>query len=282
MALPIDFHFSQGSLQDFVDCQRRFQLRYLDRIAWPAVEAEPAMENERHLRQGAAFHLMVQQHLVGVPVERLTAMSLADPDLARWWQSYLDYAPAALEGVRVPEAVLSAPLATTGQRRLVAVYDLVVITPEGRAMVFDWKTSRQRPPRSWLAQRLQTRVYPYLLAQAGQDLNGGEPLAPEQIEMVYWFAGFPDRPERFAYSAEQQQEDGAFLRRLVEQVASLSRGTGTLPLTPLAERCRFCVYRSLCNRGEAAGTIEELGYEDGTETAADFELDFEQVMEVEF
>lgn len=282
MSLPMDFHFSQGSLQDFVDCQRRFQLRYLDRIAWPAVEAEPILENERHLQQGAAFHLMVQQHLVGVPVARLTAMSLADPDLARWWQSYLDHTPAAVEGLRVPEAVLSAPLAGTGQRRLVAVYDLVLITPAGGAVIFDWKTSRQRPPRSWLAQRLQTRVYPYLLAQAGQDLTGGEPLAPERIEMVYWFAGFPERPERFVYSAEQEQEDGAFLERLVEQVATLSLGTDIFPLTPFAERCRFCIYRSLCNRGEVAGAIDELGYEDAADTAMDFELDFEQVIEVEY
>jgi CRISPR/Cas system-associated exonuclease Cas4 (RecB family) len=247
------------------------------------VEAEPVLENERHLQQGAAFHLMVQQHLVGVPVERLSAMALADSDLAYWWQSYLDHAPAAVEGLRVPEAVLSAPVGAAGQRRLVAVVDLVVITPEGKAVIFDWKTSRQRPPRSRLAERLQTRVYPYLLAQAGQDLTGGQPLAPERIEMVYWFAGYPDRPERFVYSAEQQQEDGALLERLVEQIATLSLGNDTFPLTPFAERCQFCVYRSLCNRGVVAGSLEELGYEDlAVDGAMDFELDFEQVIEVEY
>ena len=42
--LPADFHFSQGSLQDYVDCPRRFQLRYMMKLAWPAVEAEPAVE----------------------------------------------------------------------------------------------------------------------------------------------------------------------------------------------------------------------------------------------
>ena len=38
--LPPDFHFSQRSLQDYVDCRRRFQLRYLQHLAWPAVEAK--------------------------------------------------------------------------------------------------------------------------------------------------------------------------------------------------------------------------------------------------
>ena len=41
-----DFRFSQGSLQDYVDCQRRFQLRYVVNQSWPDVQAEPLMELE--------------------------------------------------------------------------------------------------------------------------------------------------------------------------------------------------------------------------------------------
>ena len=281
MSLSPDFHFSQGSLQDFVDCARRFQLRYLERIAWPAVPAEPILENERHLQQGELFHLMVQQQLVGVPVDRLTAMAQGDEDLAAWWQAYLAAAPAELPGQHFPEVTLSAPLGESGQRRLVAKYDLIVLTPEGQAVVFDWKTSRQRAPRRWLAERLQTRVYPYLLLHAGADLTGGRPLAPEQIGMVYWFAGFPDRPERFIYSAEQAAEDAAYLSGLVEQIALLAGGEGIWPLTPVEERCRFCVYRSLCDRGVEAGRLDETDYRD-FEPEIEVDLDFEQVAEIEY
>jgi hypothetical protein len=281
MSLPPDFHFSQGSLQDFVDCPRRFQLRYLERIAWPAVPAEPILENERHLQQGELFHLMVQQQLVGVPVDRLTAMAQGDADLAAWWQAYLAAAPAELPGQHFPEVTLSAPLGESGQRRLVAKYDLIVLTPEGQAVVFDWKTSRQRAPRRWLAERLQTRVYPYLLLQAGADLADGRPLASAQTEMIYWFAGFPDRPERFVYGAAQATEDAAYLHGLVEQIALLAGGEGIWPLTPVEEHCRFCVYRSLCERGVEAGRLDETDYRDfEPETAID--LDFEQVAEIEY
>ena len=87
---PIDnFQFSQASLQDFVDCRRRFQLRYLQRLPWPAVESEPVLENERTMRQGAEFHHMIQQHLIGIPAERLSArLEGGDPqaeELRRWW-----------------------------------------------------------------------------------------------------------------------------------------------------------------------------------------------------
>lgn len=281
MSLPLDFHFSQGSLQDFVDCPRRFQLRYLERIAWPAVQAEPVLENERHGQQGALFHRLVQQHLVGVPVERLTAMAQGDEDLAGWWQAYLAVAPAELPGQRFPEVTLSAPLGVSGEQRLVAIYDLVVMAPEGRAVIFDWKTSRQRPPRRWLAERLQTRVYPYLLWQAGADLNGRRPVAVERIEMVFWFAGFPDRPERFFYSADQATEDEGYLLGLAEQVALLAGGEGIFPLTPLEAHCRFCVYRSLCERGVEAGSLDEVHYRD-FEPEIEIDLDFEQIAEVEY
>jgi hypothetical protein len=281
MPLPPDFHFSQGSLQDFVDCPRRFQLRYLDRIAWPAVSAEPVLENERHLQQGEMFHLMVQQQLVGVPVERLTAMARDDADLDAWWQAYLGATPADLPGQHFPEVTLLAPLGESGQRRLVAKYDLVVLTPEGRAVIFDWKTSRHRAPRRWLAGRLQTRVYPYLLLHAGVDLSGGQPLAADRIEMVYWFAGFPDRPERFGYSAGQATEDEGYLHSLVEQIALLAGGEGIWPLTPDETHCRFCVYRSLCERGVEAGRLDEVDYRD-FEPEIEIDLDFEQIAEVEY
>src|SRR5512143_2637063 len=95
------FEFSQSSLQDYVDCRRRFQLRYLQRVAWPAIQAEPAREFERHIQRGERFHRLAQQYLVGVPVEKLDRMASADVDenLQRWWQNFIDSIPAQLSGI---------------------------------------------------------------------------------------------------------------------------------------------------------------------------------------
>ncbi len=296
MTLPIDFQFSQGSLQDYVDCPRRFQLRYLLRLAWPAVEAEPALENERHLQQGTAFHRLAHQHILGLSPERLSSM-VTDEDLSRWWRNYLESAPVDPAGLRYPEVALSA---TVNGHRLVAKYDLIAIGPvpspsallrvdsaEGpgqRAAILDWKTSRKRPRRKWLAKSLQTRVYPYLLVRAGSHLNEGKPFQPEQVEMVYWFANFPEDPERFPYDAAQYDADGDYLASLVEEI----KGAGhppeddDFPLTTQERRCRYCPYRSLCQRGVRAGPFDESETE--TEEDSDFgiALDFEQIAEIEY
>ena len=78
MPLPPNFIFNQASLQDAVECRRRFQLRYLLELAWPAPVAEPADEHEAHIRSGEAFHRLIHQHQVGLPAERLTAQAEAE------------------------------------------------------------------------------------------------------------------------------------------------------------------------------------------------------------
>ena len=275
MTLPTDFQFSQASLQDYEDCPRRFQLRYVQRVSWPAPEADPSLDNEHHLRQGAAFHRLVHQHALGLPQERLS--SALSGDLRDWWRNYLQDGPPNLPDDRYPEVLLSAP---AGDYRLLAKYDLVAIDPAQRAIIVDWKTSRKRSAHKWLAQRLQTRVYPYLLVRAGAHLNADQPFAPEQVEMVYWFANFPTNPERFTYDAAQFRKDEIDLTTLIGEIAG--RRDAVWPLTPHERRCNYCPYRSLCQRGVRAGPLDEIEETPKPDDDFDIAIDFEQIAEIEY
>lgn len=283
MVLPAEFQFSQASLQDFVDCRRRFQLRYLRQLAWPAVEAEPVQEHERFVQQGERFHRLAQQYLIGIPPARLEAM-VDNPDLQGWWQNFLQFTSALLEAqpesLRYPEVSLVAEL---GGYTLAAKCDLVLAARDGKMLILDWKTARRKPERVHLAQRLQTRVYPYLLVRAGAHLNSGQEIQPDQVEMTYWFASQPTQPERFTYSTAQFQADQDYLSGLIAEIASL--GEADYPLTEVRQRSLFCVYRSLCERGVAAGELSALESQVGLAEAADLpalDFDFEQIAEVEF
>ena len=281
--LQPDFQFSQSSLQDFVDCQRRFLLRYIQRLAWPALETEPVLENEHFLQKGSHFHRLVQQHVLGVPKESLEK-GIQESELAGWWQHYLEWASKTIgfEGLSYPanlfpEISVSAPI---GKYRLIAKYDLLVNKDDGHWLVVDWKTSRKRPRREWLLEKLQTFVYPYLLARAGASLNGGQGIEPDLIEMVYWFADFPEQPERILYSAVKFQTDENYLLSLLARISRLEGDE--FRKTDRLERCAYCVYRSLCERGLQAGPIGE--YPDAGEVGDgdSFDLDFDQIAEIEF
>jgi len=273
-----DFQFSQASLQAYSDCPRRFYLRYARQLVWPAIEAEPALEHERRMQAGRDFHRLIQQQVLGIPEARLARLAGADEALARWWQNYLDARPADFAGRRYPELTLSTTVAGC---RLVAKYDLVIVTPEGRAVIFDWKTTEKLPSRRRLFERWQTRVYRFVLVRAGAHLNGGQPLRPEQVEMVYWFAEHPESPVRFPYDGTQAAADGEQLTALIAEIRACD-AEADFPLTDDERRCRYCPYRSLCDRGQEAGTLDAR--EDETETGAlnDFDLDFDQVAEIEF
>ena len=265
---------SQGKLQDYVDCPRRFELRYVLMQPWPAlITAEPD-RLERQMQRGADFHRLAHRHALGIAPAQLEA-TIHDPDLARWWRNFLRRPPDHLpETVRRAEVVVTAPLAGF---RLLAKFDLLAVEPGERFVIVDWKTSRRRPPRGALARRLQTRLYRFLAVEAGAEFNGGQRPAPEQVEMIYWFAAHGGAAERFPYDAQQHAADAAYLTDLLTEIAA--RRQPGWPLTPDERRCRFCNYRSLCQRGVRPGFLADL--EDDIEPE-EIEIDLEQIAEIEF
>src|SRR5436190_3714945 len=239
---------SQSSLQDYMDCARRFKLRYLDRLSYPAVETEPTLENEKHQQEGEYFHRLVQQHLIGIPAEQIAKFANT-MNLQKWWENWKSFRELQDLGSTYTEATLSAPL---GNYRLLAKYDLISVQ-NGKVTIYDWKTYRKRPRNEWLSARMQTRVYRSLLVNAGAHLNNGKPFEPEQIEMIYWFADFPEDPARFAYTSAQFKRDWDLLLKLSEEVATAS----SYPLTEDRQKCLYCTYRSYCERGIGAGNMEQ-------------------------
>jgi hypothetical protein len=273
--LPPQFAFSQSSLQDYADCPRRFQLRYLDHLVYPAAESEPALENERHLLEGQHFHRLAQQYLLGIPTEKLELLANT-PNLQRWWENFMN--ARDLTGLKdlsglYPEVTLSAPL---GDFRLVAKYDLIAFMKDEKIVIYDWKTYRKRPRNEWLSARWQTRVYRSLLVAAGSQLNGGKPIVPERCEMVYWFSNFPDDLARFPYNEAQYKRDWDALVKLTEEIQSAA----SYPLTEDRQKCAYCPYRSYCDRGIQAGDLDAIEAEMEAESL--FDVNFEQIGEIEF
>jgi CRISPR/Cas system-associated exonuclease Cas4 (RecB family) len=268
---------SQSSLQDYVDCARRFQLRYLERLSYPAVESEPALENEKHQQEGEYFHRLVQQYLIGIPSEQIAKLANT-VNLQRWWENFLaspDLRALRELGDLKPETTLSAPL---GNYRLIAKYDLLAIE-NGKATIYDWKTYRRRPRDEWLSARMQTRVYRALLVHVGAHLNNGQPFEPEQVEMVYWFAEYPNELARFTYTSAQYKRDWDSLVKLADEILRSAQDNASyFPLTADRTKCLYCPYRSQCDRGIRAGDLEQAEAE--TEAEELFDVNFEQIGEI--
>ena len=274
MPLGADFAFSQGSLGDYADCARRFELRYLMRLRYPALEVKQWLAFEERLRQGNRFHKLAQQHLLGVPADLLRASLGDDPELARWWENYLQHGLTGLPPERQAEVTLQT---TLGGQRIVAKYDLLAIAPGGDAVIVDWKTGLRAPSRQYLQSRMQTVVYRYVLARAGGHLYGGEPIPPERIHMAYVYVAQGGQRVSLPYSAAEMSADEARLLEMIQAIGEAAE----FPLTEDERRCRFCTYRAFCGRGEA-GDLSEYVEEDEGDEDEGIALDFDQIAEIEF
>jgi predicted RecB family nuclease len=272
MNLPEDFMFSQSNLQNYFDCQRRFELMYLKKQRYPASLVGDFIEYQKHLKRGEEFHRFVHQHLAGVP-SNILLKYIHDEELEAWFKVVVDTILPKLEGITYPETTLSVQLA---EFTVTAKYDLLVIQPNKKALILDWKTVDHLPKRDELLKRLQTIVYRYVLARGGSALNAGQRILPEHIELKYCYVAKDGMLISLPYSQEQYEEDEAFLLRHAEIINTRP----DFPMTEQTERCRFCQFRSLCNRGRVAGKLSD--WLNTTHDEQIFEINFDDIEEVEF
>ena len=269
MKITAPFTFSQSSLQDYNDCPRRFQLRYIDKVQWPAVETAPLLENERRQIEGQIFHRMVQQYFIGLPEGKI-ALLASTVNLQRWWENFLTHGPKQTSGLNFTELSLGSRI---GKHRIIAKYDLVAIKAETTITIYDWKTYLKRPKRIWMTDRYQTKVYPSLLHRSKEKFLVSGNTESENIEMIYWYAEFPDKPDKFTHQESQAIQTWEALEQLIHEIDARQ----SFPMTENEKLCSFCVYRSYCERGTSAGEMDDIDIIPIID-----EIDLEQIQEIEF
>jgi CRISPR/Cas system-associated exonuclease Cas4 (RecB family) len=265
MNLPETFSFNQQNLEDFQNCRKLFYLRHILNQDWPALESEPVREHEELMRLGEQFHRLVYQQGIGIPAEFLN-LSMEDAEMEKWHQEFTKLRIDTLPGEKFYEKLITVPF---GKYRMLAKYDLLIYTPDHHALVFDWKTSQREPQRRWLVDRMQTLVYPLVLALKSEPPT----LQPQDIEMTYWYPAFPNSSIKFIYSPEQFQSDREKIAGLITEIESLE--PDQFVMTNKAKLCEFCRYRSLCERGEKAGDFRTR--EEDDEISSPFDFDFEEL-----
>lgn len=252
-----------------MECPRRFELRYLLQRIWPAIHSEPVLELEEHINNGKVFHLMAQQYFSGINPD-VILLQLENVKISNWWKAFLTFAESYNNLPQQSEVSFSSKI---NNKRFVGVIDLLVYSPGEKFTIIDWKTNQIKPTRKNLEQHIQTRLYPLLLTSGGKQWNNNNNnIQPDQIEMIYWFANYPDEPQSFLYSEQQYQTDLNFIQDLINQIESTK--SGEFPLTIDQKRCFFCNYRSLCCRGSKPGSTLELD---------NFDLDYlyEEIEEID-
>lgn len=236
---------SQTRLASFLNCQRQFQLRYLDQVAWPDYPLPD--ELAAAVQDGHQFHQLIEQHLHGFPVE------IKNPTLRQWWTRFKKNRPPLPHGKQLIETTLTIPIqAASATRRTYLLngrFDLLILgekDSQSFAHLFDWKTGKPQDEAT-LRRDWQTRLYLAMLAEGASALESGLLLKPDHIQMTYWYVQAPDQPRTLFYSDSQHAQNWADLQAIIAQLDALDE-TNVWQLTDELSHCRHCPYQIICNR----------------------------------
>ena len=257
MLLTDNFIFSQNSLQNYIDCKRRFYLKEIQQLQWPALESEPTRMQEDRTAFGAEFHLLCTQYFSGVP-ETAIRESIESPEILQWWNAFVSLGLKPAPHLQ-PEKAITVPFL---DYRLTVHFDLLISNQDDHYLIYDWKTNLKQPQRTTLGKRMQTIIYPLVLQMFCETNNPGNS-RPENIEMIYWYPSFPEHPIKFGYDQITYVRQKSELESLISEI--MQNEEEEFSLTENISYCKFCQYRSFCNRGEKAGEF--------TEEASDFSIE---------
>ena len=242
-----DFAFSQSNLQTFSYCRRRFYLRYVRKLIWPA-QLVSDQQYAQDREAGVRFHRIVHQHFLGFDQALLHKVAEADPDvrLAGWLEVFLSSQMSRLEGNLFPETLYTTSVAG---HPLSAKVDLLQIEA-GSIKIFDWKTSRQLPKLTSLQKQVQSKVYPLVVSRVFHEND------LQNLKMVYWEANFPEQVIEINSSQSDWQNYELEITNSIVLILSLS--AEEFVATPDERKCSWCEYRSYCQRGKAGHDSEDF------------------------
>lgn len=222
-------------------------------MEWPAPPTDRFGEREAAIERGVTFHQLVLQESLGMAVEEVVANS-EDALLKEWWQNWRTLGPEVPAHETHSETINSVPVA--GQR-LVARFDRVMVE-SGRVWVFDWKTGRKMPEQSEYADSWQTLVYRFVMAEAGALWNGGQPIAPADITLIYWHAQYPETLRPIGYCNAEHEEARRLISAAITSIVALPDENAFAKTDDLNE-CRRCEFQAYCDRISAPPEDWDIG-----------------------
>jgi len=269
-------NLNQTSLQDFAECPRRFQLRWLEEKTWPAANTLPLEKAEKAIYLGTRFHQIAHQFFLGIPDEMIRS-TITEPELLEMFDAFSEFSHEFLLEKHFSEQLLHLPFQNF---RLIAKYDLIVQT-EDKFTIIDWKTSPKKPPLSVMSGRVQSNLYPYIFSHSGKDIFSVQNINPDKIQFMYWYP-LCSEPELILSCSKEKLD--SYETELTDQLSKITEYQEIheiFPLTTDQRQCAFCVYRSLCERGDTIGNLTD-DFDLELDDFSEFILDIDQISELEF
>jgi len=250
-AIPTITSISQGHLNIWETCQRKYQYSFLEDLSLP----EADLQLTEKLLLGSHFHLLMQQKELGLDV---LPLANSDLNLQSWLSAFENQPPEMIDGDRLCEhrrtlemsierpVEMPVEMSThhsqnhdrgQGHFVLTTIYDFLILG-DRKAQILDWKTHQVAIAFDKLRHNWQTRLYLYVLAKTTS-------YKPEQLSMTYWFANTAESVI-IDYSQVEQDQTEKKLQQILKAIAQAQNYPKLVIDSP---DCKYCEFRDRCDRG---------------------------------
>ncbi len=220
------FLYSQSSLDTFLTCNRKFKYQYIDSIRWGEIEEELAEK----FKKGEKFHTLAERYFSGIPTGE---EFLEEEDLKEYFNNLKDtflinkdYEYKAEYEIRYRNDNI----------KLMARYDLIVFKKDS-VEIWDWKTGNKKLQEKYQKEKLQTKIYLYLLKE-----KLGDKVKAENISMNYWQPQYKNDWVTINYSDEMHSRNKKELKELMKDILEEEK----FEMTENKKACQYCDFKKIC------------------------------------
>lgn len=250
MDIGREMYFSQAALATYQACPLKFRYRYLDKLNWLHAGKHDLREAERV--RGEQFHLLAQRYFQQVELPHLFRLAPPGP-LKEWLECLQRRFPLQQDLAYYPEQELRIELDDV---RLTVKYDLLAVKPDGRIIIYDWKTWTAAPSKQ--VRTLQTQIYSMVLC-AAQPFG---PIRPDDITMIFWNPRFPQDEQVWQYNELLYSQDRAEITALINNIMDIHDhdfpGIKSAEAGSVSKECKQCDYAALCFNAAMPGIGDAL------------------------
>lgn len=201
-----NFLYTQSSLSTFEACAYKFKLRYFEGLYWS--ESEDQRES---FRRGNEFHLLAERYYMGL--ESTLKLDVED-ELLNELEILKENHPLKEGWKYFPEFEIRQ---NEDGIKLLGRYDLIMVNPQNKIQIIDFKTNKKKLEENYLENTLQTKIYLFLLWE-NYNLILENARKIRVLEMNYYQIKYEKEQISIKYNKEKHELNKEFIKSKIKKI----------------------------------------------------------------
>lgn len=231
------FYYSQNSLNTFSKCPLKFKMKYMEDMSWKN-DSPMDVEYYKSMKIGLDFHLICERYFSGL----ILGVENSNEELIKWTKALQAKMVLNKDNIYFPEYEMKM---VKNHIKLQAKYDLIIIKPQGKVEIWDWKTENRKLNRKEMEKRFQAIVYMYVLKERAEEILGLS-VEPENIKMIFWQPQYESENIEINYSQMKHDENERLIYKIINNINNFDFQKD-FNKELYTNQCRFCEFNYFCN-----------------------------------